>query len=81
MPERACEFAQCEFLLLHWNLIFGPLPRSLRVMSQLLVLNVSGNALCGPLDAQSFVTLTRLKHLDLSFNRYECMSVRVYECM
>ena len=71
LPDSISGLEECTFLCLNWNLIRGCLPTRFGNLSKLVHLDLSGNALSGTLDTDSFVQLTSLVTLNLSFNRFE----------
>jgi len=68
MGDQLSRLEKCEFLHLHWNLIFGLLPPNLGNLVSLTSLDLSSNLIEGGMDADSFRRLTSLTTLDLSFN-------------
>lgn len=66
---------------MNWNLIFGNLPTRLGSMRRLITLDLSCNALCGFLDADSFSQFTHLRICNLSFNAFEGPIPDVFHCM
>jgi hypothetical protein len=71
LPDSLSALEECTFLSLNWNLIFGSLPSRLENLCKLVHLDLSCNALGGTLDQDSFMQLTNLTTLNLSFNNFE----------
>jgi Leucine-rich repeat (LRR) protein len=63
------KFDGCKLLHLDLNLLTGLLPRSLGALNKLESLDLSGNAITGPLDEGAFRSLVRLQNLNLGCNR------------